>query len=347
MMRGKQLLVLAFLVVTIVLLLPGGRTIAEENAPPTPDASFVDSSWQSSSAAELFSPDEVVAPTVLYDQLDHIGGSGISSQEYGPGWETWDCQGADDFVIPSGIGYWKVITVEVAGTYNKPSGVAVDSVTVQFYVAAITLPQTLVYSATVVPLIDMGGAFVIVLDTPALLAPDTYWLSMQANMNYSPGYKQWYWRQRTVQSNNASAWQNPGGGQHKGCLTWGARVAECGVGTDPDLPFKLSGMVIPENPLPVTTGLTPRSVLGSKAFTLTIDGRNFVLGALVGWSGLDRAATYVNSTRLQVAIPASDVSTSNTTVSVTVFNPAPGGGRSNAQTFYISPQVFLPLVMRN
>ncbi|MCO5244666.1 MAG: hypothetical protein M9927_12720 [Anaerolineae bacterium] len=45
-----------------------------------------------------------------------------------------------------------------------------------------------------------------------------------------------------MQSNSASAWQNPGGGFGSPCTTWGP-VVVCGVGTDPDLVFRLSGTI--------------------------------------------------------------------------------------------------------
>ncbi len=44
---------------------------------------------------------------------------------------------------------------------------------------------------------------------------------------------------------------------------------------------------------------------------------------------------YVNATQLTASIPASDIAGAGT-ASVTVFNPAPGGGTSNAQTFTIN-----------
>lgn len=349
-MRGKQLTILAYSVLVTVLLFPGGQMAAQGEAPPTPVASLSNSSWQSGSAVGLFAPDGVASPlAVLYDQMDNLSSAPIASQNYESDYANFDSQAADDFVIPAGIGYWKVSSLDILGTYNVPGGstVHVDSVNVQFYAAAgSSLPKTLVYSAVIVPTNDTGGAFVVDLNTPAILAPDTYWLSVQANMNYLPERKQWLWRQRSVQSNSASVWQNPGNAYGTGCITWSPRVATCRVGDAPDLLFRLNGLVIPENPLPTIVSLTPSAVPPGKAFTLTIDGTNFVNGALVGWNGQNRTATYANSTRLQVSIPASDVSTPGTSVSVTAFNPTPGGGRSNARTLYVSSRIFLPLVMR-
>src|SRR5512143_1125197 len=90
------------------------------------------------------------------------------------------------------------------------------------------------------------------------------------------------------------------------------------------------------NPLPATTSLGPSSaVAGGSAFTLTVNGSGFVSGSGVRWNGADRATTFVSSTQLTAAIPASDLAVAGTT-QVTVYNPAPGGGTSNAQTFTIN-----------
>ncbi|MGH3371851.1 MAG: LamG-like jellyroll fold domain-containing protein, partial [Nocardioidaceae bacterium] len=90
------------------------------------------------------------------------------------------------------------------------------------------------------------------------------------------------------------------------------------------------------NPGPTTTGLTPASrQAGSPGFTLTVAGTNFVSGSVVRWNGANRATTYVSAVQLTAAIPAADIAAAGT-ATVTVFNPAPGGGTSNAQTFTIT-----------
>ena len=90
------------------------------------------------------------------------------------------------------------------------------------------------------------------------------------------------------------------------------------------------------NPVPATTGLSPASATaGGAAFTLTVNGSSFVNGSIVQWKGASRTTTYVSSTQLTAAITAADIASAGT-ASVTVFNPAPGGGTSNAQTFTIN-----------
>ena len=73
---------------------------------------------------------------------------------------------------------------------------------------------------------------------------------------------------------------------------------------------------------------------GSVAFTLTVNGTGFVSGATVNWNGNARTTTFVSSSRLTATINAADVATAGT-ASVTVSNPAPGGGVSNVAHFQI------------
>jgi hypothetical protein len=89
------------------------------------------------------------------------------------------------------------------------------------------------------------------------------------------------------------------------------------------------------SPVPVTTSISPSSaVAGGGSFTLTVNGTNFVSTSVVRWNGSDRATTFVSATQLTATVPASDIAVAGT-AQVTVFNPAPGGGTSNSQTFTI------------
>jgi hypothetical protein len=93
------------------------------------------------------------------------------------------------------------------------------------------------------------------------------------------------------------------------------------------------------SPAPTTVSLSPAAATaGGSGFTLTVTGTNFVGGSVVRWNGANRPTTYVSATQLTAAIPAADVATAGT-AQVTVFNPAPGGGTSNAQAFAITNAV--------
>ena len=88
-----------------------------------------------------------------------------------------------------------------------------------------------------------------------------------------------------------------------------------------------------DNPAPVISSLSPASILqGGPPLTLTVNGSNFVSGSTLQWNGSSRTTTFVSSTQLTAAITAADIATAGT-ASVTVANPAPGGGTSQALTF--------------
>ncbi|HLV80013.1 MAG TPA: hypothetical protein VKT32_07000 [Chthonomonadaceae bacterium] len=90
------------------------------------------------------------------------------------------------------------------------------------------------------------------------------------------------------------------------------------------------------NPVPTISSLSPSSVAaGSAQFTLTVNGTNFVSTSTVNWNGTALSTTVLSSTQLQATVPAADVATAGT-ASVTVVNPAPGGGTSNALAFNIT-----------
>ena len=89
------------------------------------------------------------------------------------------------------------------------------------------------------------------------------------------------------------------------------------------------------NPAPSVSSLSPASAAaGSTAVTLTVSGSDFVASSAVQWNGAALATTYVSASQLTALIPASDL-TATGSASVTVLNPSPGGGASNAVTFTI------------
>ena len=93
------------------------------------------------------------------------------------------------------------------------------------------------------------------------------------------------------------------------------------------------------NPVPATIGLSPATATaGDPAFTLTVTGTNFVSSSVVRWNGSSRTSTFSPPNQLSAAISASDIA-SGKTVQVTVYNPKPGGGTSNAQTFTVNNPV--------
>lgn len=90
------------------------------------------------------------------------------------------------------------------------------------------------------------------------------------------------------------------------------------------------------NPVPVLTSISPTNINeDSSGFTLTLTGTGFLPDSIVRWDGGDLATTYVSPTELQATVTAELLAAAGT-ADVTVFNPAPGGGTSDAQTFTIN-----------
>jgi hypothetical protein len=107
-------------------------------------------------------------------------------------------------------------------------------------------------------------------------------------------------------------------------------VRNPGGGISNSLSFAIS------NPVPTLSSLSTTHVTGGgAAFTLTVSGSNFVPSSVVRWNGNDRTTTFVSSSELQAAIPASDLAAGGD-VEVTIFNPAPAGGATNALTLQVS-----------
>jgi C1A family cysteine protease len=118
--------------------------------------------------------------------------------------------------------------------------------------------------------------------------------------------------------------------------SWVDIVAGDGTKNNPPVPntnFCLKAFIVGTNLVPTISSLSPSSATaGGAAFTLAVNGSNFVNGAQVKWAGASRITTYVSATQLTAAILAGDIAGGGT-AAVTVFNPAPGGGTSGASTF--------------
>jgi hypothetical protein len=90
-----------------------------------------------------------------------------------------------------------------------------------------------------------------------------------------------------------------------------------------------------DNPVPVAGSLSPASATaGGAAFSLAVHGSNFISGAAVLWNGANRATTFVSATQLTASILAGDIAAGGA-ATVSVSNPAPGGGPSNQLQFTI------------
>jgi hypothetical protein len=108
-------------------------------------------------------------------------------------------------------------------------------------------------------------------------------------------------------------------------------VSNSGVASVP-APFTVSASSLP---VPAITALAPGSATaGGSTFSLSVTGSNFLPCSVVQWNGAARVTTYLSATQVQASILSTDIA-SAATISVTVFNPAPAGGTSNALSFAV------------
>jgi hypothetical protein len=228
---------------------------------------------------------------ILYDQTDSAGTNSITSQEFEPANAAFDNQAADDFVVAD-AGGWTIDGLFMPGAYFNGIG-PTPAVNVYFYADNSGLPAgTALYTYDgLTSFTDFGGDLTIDLSaSPAVLAAGTYWVSVQADMDFAAG-GQWGWTERTVQSNSASAWRNPGDGFLTGCLDWSPRAATCLVGTEPDLLFQVLGTVggggqqcvagdIPWASVDPTSGTTTAG--GTDTIDVTFDAASLTAGVYTG-----------------------------------------------------------------
>jgi hypothetical protein len=108
-------------------------------------------------------------------------------------------------------------------------------------------------------------------------------------------------------------------------------VVQLGAGAPPPPPPP------PPAPVPSLSSLSPSSATaGGPAFTLTVNGSNFVSGASVLWNGSARTTSFVGATRLTAAIQAADIAAAGT-AQVSAINP--GSSASTALPFTVASAV--------
>ena len=172
---------------------------------------------------------------VLYDQYNNNGLNATLSATF-TDFPTSSADLADDFVVPGGE-TWTVQSIDADGVYFNGAGPATDW-NVFIYTDSATFPGTQIFSATNIPIAQVGTTFTANLPVPAVLTAGTYWIEIQANMTFGT-QGEWGWTDRTVQSNSGAAFRNPGGAF--GCGTDWVRKPVCVPTVDPDQVYRLNG----------------------------------------------------------------------------------------------------------
>ena len=173
---------------------------------------------------------------VLYDQYDNASVTASLSATF-TDFPTFSSDLADDFVVPGGE-TWNVDSIDADGVYFNGSGPATDW-NVFIYTDSGGLPGTQIFSATNIPITQVGTTFTANLAPAAVLSAGTYWIEIQANMTFAT-QGEWGWTDRIVQSGNSAAFQNPGGGLGV-CPTWTAKLTCIPTAGGPDQVYRING----------------------------------------------------------------------------------------------------------
>ena len=123
-------------------------------------------------------------------------------------------------------------------------------------------------------------------------------------------------------------WVSGTGGCHEKRNSTSEKARSCGD-CEPFAPCRMRRRhqsVIDQQPTssgPTITTISPNStVAGGAAFTLTINGTNFVAASMVNFGGAARTTTFVNSTQLTAAIPAASIASTGTLAVTVTPRPA-------------------------
>ena len=184
---------------------------------------------------------------ILYDQRGACTDHAANSQLYDQTFETYTDFAADDFVVPAGE-TWNVGVVDAGGVYyNGPF--QAPSVSVVFYADSSGVPGAPVCTYTgLTTFVDASGVFTITLPSACSLAAasaTTYWVSVQAQLDYLGSMSQWGWNGNTPQAGHPGKWQNPGGA-FGNCPTWDD-TSICVFASGPDFCFALSSGAPPDD----------------------------------------------------------------------------------------------------
>ncbi len=107
--------------------------------------------------------------------------------------------------------------------------------------------------------------------------------------------------------------------------------------TQPPIVFTINPIT---SPTPQITSISPTSVIAAtgNSTTILVNGKNFVSESTVAINNNNRSTVYVNSTQLQATLSSGDIAQPGS-LQVTVTNPEPGGGTSNAVALAVNTAV--------
>ncbi len=159
------------------------------------------------------------AGVLLYEQYDNPSFD-VASQNFESASDNYDCQAADDFIVPAGS-RWSIDEVEIAFSFNATLPTPNTNITVRFYLDNGGMPGELIkeYVGLSVNTSTFMSLGTIPLTSPVILNEGTNWISVVVNMDFATN-GQFFWNASSVAKNNGSYWMCPGDGFMNGATTW-------------------------------------------------------------------------------------------------------------------------------
>jgi len=183
----------------------------------------------------------VACDGVLADYTNSLGTTnGGPSQDFEAANDFYDSQLADDFVMP--LGNNTICKIDITGSGPGLPTNPANNVILRIYDDAAGLPGSLVFTEVFLGSDvdgDGDGSFSLSpTGLPSLTGGATYWVSVQAQMEFANG-GQWFWTTATDGHGNPFVFRNPGDGFGTGCTGWATGCNVAG-GSGPDLLMNIS-----------------------------------------------------------------------------------------------------------
>jgi hypothetical protein len=187
----------------------------------------------------------IATGAVLFDHTDPTPGGSTPSQLFEPAYaSTENARAMDDFRVPSGE-VWEVDRVIADGV---ASGAATSALVTFDLYEDLDAPPNSQFSlhgdnsqTSTVPYPDLAAD----LSAAPYLPPGDYWISIQADLDFSPGNNRWYWAENDSLFEDYAIWQE-NGAYATGCSFLQPRAPNCFPGSPPDQSFVVEGESVPE-----------------------------------------------------------------------------------------------------
>jgi hypothetical protein len=176
---------------------------------------------------------------------------GVTAQDFETAYDQYDAQGADDFIVPSGV-TWYIDSILIPGSYSATATTTCGLIYNIHTDNGGEPSSTIVFGDTINSNLDGNGDgdLVVRFETPVSLTSGHYWLVANGRKNFASGGGQWYWQRDVSLTGYPALWRNPGNGFGSSCLSWTTFYDCTALGmSDSGLAFSIYGCYGPIKPL--------------------------------------------------------------------------------------------------